>query len=149
VKGLGYNGIRGEGVIFDFSVFVSKKGPMASKDPSEESTPLRRHDANEDMRYGESERAIEYRRLMKILKAEYPTMDWMMCDTLVNLHLDEPHLTPDDIANDTPRDYKFYTPYKETGEKRPREKESSPCPNVTGDACDDGPSTSSRPMEVM
>jgi hypothetical protein len=116
----------------------------------EQQTPLRRHDGKEDMRYGESERAIEYRRLIKILKAEYPTLDWMMCDNLVNLHLDEPHLTPDDIANETPRDYKFYTPYKETGEKRPREKESSPCPaDVTEKACDDGPSTSIRPMEVM
>jgi hypothetical protein len=127
---------------------------MASKEEHQNPPPLRRHDDKEDTRYGESERAIEYRRLMKILRTEYPTMDWMMCDTLVNLHLDEPHLTPDDIADGTPRDYKFYTPYKETGEKRPRESSPRPPSDPTEgkeeeEACDDGPSKSSRPMEIM
>jgi hypothetical protein len=126
----------------------------------EGSTPLKRTDDREDLRYGESDRALEYRRLMKILATEYEGLDWMMRDTIVNVHLDDPDLTADQIANETPRDYKFYTPYKETGEKRPRgeeeeeregKKEQERCPPSASKAknCEDGPSTSIRPMEVV
>jgi hypothetical protein len=60
-------------------------------------------------RYGTSERAQEYRRLMRLLAEDKPTLDWMMRDAAVNLYLDDPTLTPEEIIVGTPKDYAFYT----------------------------------------
>jgi hypothetical protein len=66
-------------------------------------------------REGGSERAQTYRRLMKLVKENFPALDWLMADTAVNLYLDNPDRDVASLLADVPPGY-FLKQEDEKGE---------------------------------